>query len=169
MKICGIDSATHTGLVLLDTCTGETRCRAIEVNSRGFSRLQSIAAQVELSLSTCFPNFCVIEAYAFTRNVDSFIRLVEVGTVIKQVLFRRDIPWVEVSPTSLKKWTTGSGAADKDRMAVAVAERWGFKNPNTDLVDAYALARMGEMGMEELKAFLAPKKKVKRKKAKNGN
>lgn len=45
-----------------------------------------------------------------------------------------------VTPGQLKKFVTGSGSADKVRMAVAVLKRWKREFPNDNEVDAYGLA-----------------------------
>ncbi|MCX5318137.1 hypothetical protein [Streptomyces sp. NBC_00154] len=47
-----------------------------------------------------------------------------------------------VAPTSVKKFVTGSGRADKDKMLLAVYMRWQFEAPNHDVADAYTLARI---------------------------
>jgi Holliday junction resolvasome RuvABC endonuclease subunit len=142
------------------------RCKSIDLKSQiGFGRLQSIAYEFDRTVEIWKPDFAVIEGYAFVKNIDSFVRLVEVGTVMRQILHKRKIPWVDVDPRTLKKWTTGIGAADKELMAKAVFEKWGFKNPNTDLVDGYALARLGSVGLDSLKSWLDQKSKSKRKKS----
>lgn len=47
-----------------------------------------------------------------------------------------------VAPPSVKKFVTGSGRADKDKMMLAVYMRWKFEAPNHDVADAYTLARI---------------------------
>ncbi|WP_330481350.1 hypothetical protein [Streptomyces sp. NBC_00724] len=47
-----------------------------------------------------------------------------------------------VAPPSVKKFVTGSGRADKDKMMLAVYMRWQFEAPNHDVADAYTLARI---------------------------
>ncbi|WP_371799171.1 hypothetical protein OG963_15380 [Streptomyces sp. NBC_01707] len=47
-----------------------------------------------------------------------------------------------VAPPSVKKYVTGSGRADKDKMLLAVYMRWQFEAPNHDVADAYTLARI---------------------------
>ncbi|MEV6310025.1 hypothetical protein AB0M10_15670 [Streptomyces sp. NPDC051840] len=47
-----------------------------------------------------------------------------------------------VAPTSVKKYVTGSGRADKDKILLAVYKRWGFEAPDHDTADAYTLARI---------------------------
>lgn len=47
-----------------------------------------------------------------------------------------------VAPSSVKKFVTGSGVADKDKMLLAVYKRWEFEAPDHDTADAYTLARI---------------------------
>ena len=162
MLVSGIDSSTHLGISLVGN--GQIKGKKIEVAQVGFPRLQSIAAEVERTLKIWQPDFAVVERYAFCRNIDSFICLVEVGTLVKQVLYNLHIPWAEVSPTMLKKWVTGNGHADKEEMARFVESRWGYKSADNDIVDSVALAKIGEeLGMEGISKMLVKKKKKTRK------
>lgn len=149
MRSCGLDIASCTGLALVGE--GEDRGKTIQIpNQKGFQKLQLIATEVGRVVSVWKPDLVVIERYAFCRNVDSLIRLVEIGTLIRSMLYEQKVPWVEVPPTVLKKETTGRGNADKTAMSEAVLARWGFKSSSHDIVDAYALAQMGQKGLENL-------------------
>jgi Holliday junction resolvasome RuvABC endonuclease subunit len=145
MVSVGIDIATHTGMARVE---GEdVRSKTIHFpKERGFIRLHMIAAEVDRTLDLWRPDVVAIEAYAFVRNVDSYTTLVECGTVIKQMVYRRKLTWAEVPPTVLKQWTTGSGRASKEEMAAAALAKWGFKSTSHDAVDAFALAKMAQLG-----------------------
>lgn len=137
------------------------RCKSVEVkNHRGYTRLQLIACEVERTLQIWKPELAMVEAYALPlhNNINAFVTQVECGTVIKRVLYLLNIPWVEVKPTTLKRWTVGKqqkgkGHASKDVMRDAVAERWGVSFQNHDIVDAFALAQMGQLAMDVLQAI----------------
>lgn len=49
-----------------------------------------------------------------------------------------------VAPSSVKKFATGSGRAPKDKMMLAVFQRWGFEPASNDVADAYTLARIAD-------------------------
>ncbi|MEV7902204.1 hypothetical protein [Streptomyces anulatus] len=49
-----------------------------------------------------------------------------------------------VSPSTVKKFVTGSGQADKDKMMLAVFMRWKYEASNHDAADAYTLARIAD-------------------------
>jgi Holliday junction resolvasome RuvABC endonuclease subunit len=152
MKVLGIDIATHTGMVLLDG--DEHRAKSIDIKTqKGYGRLQSIAKEVGRTLDLWQPELIMIEGYAKTpvMGIDSFVTVVECSTLVRMALYERGLGWMEVPPTVLKKWTTGKGNADKESMSTYVGNRWGFKNENSDIIDAYALARMGQAGVHELR------------------
>ena len=49
-----------------------------------------------------------------------------------------------VAPATVKKFVTGSGRADKDKMMMAVFQRWQHESSSHDAADAYVLARIAE-------------------------
>jgi crossover junction endodeoxyribonuclease RuvC len=149
LRSCGLDISTCTGLALVGE--GEDRGKTIHLpRERGFLRLQLIADEVAETLLVWQPELVVVEGYAYCVNLGSFITLVEVGTVIRLVLYRLKLPWVEVVPSVLKKWITGRGNAKKSEMAEAVRLRWGYASKSEDIIDAFALAQMGQLGVVEV-------------------
>lgn len=149
MRTCGLDLATTTGMALVGD--DEDRGKSVAITMvHGFQRLQLIAKDIERTIDIWLPDLVIIERYAYCKNVASFIRLVEVGTLVRAALSARSHNWIEVPPTVLKKWTTGRGNASKDEMRLAVKERWGFTSESHDVVDAYALAQMGQLGRATL-------------------
>lgn len=150
MRSCGIDAATCTGLALVGE--DEDRGKTLYLpDERGFQRLQLIADDVMRTLDIWRPELVAVEGYAYVRNIHAFITLVEIGTTIRSVLYRLNLPWIEVPPTVLKKWTTGKGNATKDQMAAAVKARWQYHSPSHDIVDAFALAQMAQLGLERVR------------------
>lgn len=146
MKIVGLDIATKTGLYFLDQEDPRQNRGALYKfpKEKGLRRVQSIARGFTNFLELYRPELAVIEGFAY-GNKNSLVDLVEVATPIKLALLAAKVPWYLVPPTTLKLWTTGSGKADKDGMAAAVKERWGFESEYDDVVDAYALTRIGEV------------------------
>ena len=47
-----------------------------------------------------------------------------------------------VQPSTLKKFVTGSGAAKKNQMMLAVYKKWGYETDDDNLADAFALAQL---------------------------
>ena len=99
----------------------------------------------------------VIEAYAFhIVHSSSITKLAEIGGVMRNKLWKENIPFVEVSPTSIKKWFAGKGTADKpemwnkfqkivpeiklDEWLPAALTPQKIPSPHQDIVDAFAAA-----------------------------
>lgn len=147
MITVGLDVATCTGMAMVGV--EQDRGKTIAVpKERGFLRVQLIAKQVADTLQVWQPDFVAVEGYAYVRNVGSFVTLVEIGTMVRLTLRNMAIPWVEVPPSVLKKWTTESGNASKEEMASAAFTRWGFESPSHDIIDALALAHMAQLGTD---------------------
>jgi Holliday junction resolvasome RuvABC endonuclease subunit len=98
----------------------------------------------------------VIESYAFHIQSSSVTILAELGGVIRNKLLLAGLSYLEASPTSIKKWFTGSGAADKPKMwkyfqeiapniklddwLPAAFSETNIPSPHQDIVDAFASA-----------------------------
>jgi Holliday junction resolvasome RuvABC endonuclease subunit len=150
VKVLGLDISTYVGMALVGE--GEDRGKCIHfAGLKGFKRLAAIKSQLEMVLDVWAPDYAVIEGFGF-KNKFTLVTLVEVGTIVRDVLHRRGIPWYEVPPTTLKMWTTGKGNAKKPDMAAAAKKRWGYESPSDDIVDAFSLGKMGEGGLQSLLA-----------------
>lgn len=63
---------------------------------------------------------------------------------IAGTFIRHGVPVAEVAPTTLKKWATGSGRADKAQVVAAMRHLWPLNRIRDDNeADALALASMG--------------------------
>lgn len=155
MRSLGIDIATCTGLALVEG--DESRGTTIEApnGQRGYQRLQLIAGRFIQLLENWNPDIILIEGYGMGMhgNVSSFITVVEIGTMIRMALYQRGRSWWEVPPTTLKKWVTGKGNAKKVDMATHARQKWGYSSPSDDIIDALALAQLGQLPASELMAL----------------
>lgn len=144
--VIGLDiSLTSTGIS--DGVTAD----AIQAGPlRGEARMDYILGEI-MHQAGSEPRLAVIEGAAFSRLGPGHDELAGLRWTVRNALWREGFLIAIVPPTTLKKWTTGSGTAGKDDMAAAVASRWGVDFSGTkvgrgryDMVDAYALAKMGE-------------------------
>src|SRR3954470_24748624 len=113
-------------------------------NLTGWVRSQSIAAEVGVWLDKK-PDAVVIEGYSMQsmyRSGLTTVLLIEIGTLIRQEVYKRGVPWYVVPPKTLKQYATGKGNATKAEVKKAIKARWGFSSPSDDVCDAYVLARM---------------------------
>lgn len=143
-KVMGVDPSTHTGVVILD---GVQVLHVAELNfpgSVGYTRLQLIADRVSEIAKAYNPERIMIEMAISSGKFNNMIQQ-RISTLIRDRLFTAGRAWMDVSPTTLKKWTTGSGKADKKGMLKAVAARWGFSHKSDNIVDGFALAKLGQI------------------------
>lgn len=142
MIILGIDPSTFTGMVRLEE--EESTGKAVNFPKlKGFQRLISLRKEVQRTVELWKPDIVVIEGYAY-GNAFTIVTLVEIGATIRLSLYELGINWYDCPPTTLKKWVTGKGNAKKPEVGEFVKSRWGFASPSDDIVDAYALSRLGQ-------------------------
>lgn len=143
MRVLGIDpSASKTGLVLLNGKTVEHSLIVTPKAMKGMARVQLIADLFATFLDQWKPTTAAIEGYGYASP--SLSISVEVQAFLRMALHVRVVPWYIVPPSTLKKYATGAGGAEKDKVSRIVKTRWGFEAPSDDVVDAYVLAKIGE-------------------------
>jgi Holliday junction resolvasome RuvABC endonuclease subunit len=143
MRIAGIDVSTKTGIACIDDGAIYDSKLITFKAAKGFDRVRLIANAVKCTLEDWKPDLIVIEGYGFASL--TLVCSVEIGTGIRLAI--RELGhagWYTITPSSLKLITSGKGNADKAAMAAAVKERWGFESKYDDVIDAYALCRVGE-------------------------
>lgn len=140
-----------TRLLALDLSLNSTGwCVALDTygtldpgSRRGAERLSWVRDQVlELEHKFQIETVC-IENYAFARPNQAH-QVGELGGVVRTSLFDAGIEFVEVAPSSVKKYATGKGNASKNAMLVAAGKRLGYDGDSNDEADAmwlHALVR----------------------------
>ena len=100
-------------------------------------------------------DLCVLEDYSFSSTGRTF-QIGENFGLLKYKLRRSMIPFMTVPPTVLKKFATGKGNANKEKMQEAYVEETGRDlkkllgqtekqwNPSSDIIDSYYLAEYGK-------------------------
>jgi Holliday junction resolvasome RuvABC endonuclease subunit len=99
-------------------------------------RFEIVTEKLIESLRTIVNDFssalAIIENYAFNSKQSSSVTgLAEIGGVIRNKLFKREIPFFEIPPSVVKNWFTGSGAADKPKMWSVFQKTVVFENTGT--------------------------------------
>lgn len=140
----GVDlSLTSTGIA---TPLGEY---AIKVKTKGIERCEDIAHQILYYLADGLDEdqarerFVVIEGYSYGSRNSQAHAAGELGGIVRHHLWRRSIPYIDVPPTTLKKYATGHGNAGKDLVVSAVTHRAGRVFDSNDTVDALVLRAIG--------------------------
>lgn len=84
----------------------------------------------------------LLENYSFgSKNKREWLG--ELGGVIRVMLYEEGIPYVEVSPNTLKMYATGHGNAAKAEVISAARERLGYSGFNDNEADALWLRALG--------------------------
>ena len=105
-------------------------------------RYQKYAQSLREIMSTHGVTQVYVEGYGY-GNPYTLGPLIELGTILREVVFERVIGWTEVPPTSLKKFLTGSGNAKKELMMLTVFKKFAISCSDNNEADAIALAYYG--------------------------
>lgn len=156
--IIGIDqSLSHTvvhvpcgvGSGVLDV----RACRSVSIKTekKGFAhpvaRLHHILFSFQDVLDTLQLDRCghaglaYIEGYGFASQMAH--ALGELGGALKLALYEYGWTIVNVPPSTLKKFVTGKGNAEKDTMMLECFKRWGYSATDNNDCDAYCLRQFG--------------------------
>ncbi|MEV0382856.1 hypothetical protein [Nonomuraea sp. NPDC050643] len=150
LRVIGLDlSLTSTGVAFSD---GSTCCIKTKT-ADGDHRLTVIRSTVALAVggpelmgspTAPPPTLVLIEdlpTHAKSAGITGMVH-----GVVRQLLNEAGIPYARVVPSTLKKYATGSGGADKTAMALAAFKRAGREfadDKGGDQCDAWWLRAMG--------------------------
>ena len=121
MVTLGLDlSLTSTGYVLLEK--GEVKEQKL-IKSKPSGKLpldelkRLIIIKEQIMSSGMYIDLAVIEGLAFmARNSRSLVQLSALNYMIRECLYREDVPFLIVAPATLKKFVTSRGNAKKDEI-----------------------------------------------------
>lgn len=97
---------------------------------------------------------CFIEGYAFGATGRVF-HIAENGGILKHKLWENETKFEVIAPTTIKKFATGKGNANKEKLYESFLEETNIDirkkldistkswNPVSDIVDAYYIAKFG--------------------------
>ena len=105
-------------------------------------RLEQIVSQMDLALREAQPRVVMIEGYAFGSTSGKVADRAELGGLTRWHCVDYTPLIFEVAPSTLKKFITGGGKADKDQVLKLVFKNWGVDVQTSDEADAYGLWRM---------------------------
>lgn len=152
----GIDqSFTSTGICVIDEDGVVKHHETINTSDQNgdiFARANVILERIECLVLDHSPRMIGIEGLAFSKFGNATRDLAGLQMVIVAGMRRKNNRWnndlVIVSPNLLKKYASGSGSADKDKMYEALPEDIkavfaGYKKTKgrSDVVDAFWLSK----------------------------
>lgn len=117
LQVVGLDlSLTATGY-----CHPSGETETLSSKQSGMDRIRDITQQVTERLSGNPRALVVLEDYAFSRGGHAH-EIGELGGVVKDHLIEMGQRYVLIGPSSVKKFATGKGNANKIEMGVAAAK-----------------------------------------------
>jgi crossover junction endodeoxyribonuclease RuvC len=144
--VLGLDiSLCGTGVVVVDM-TNTILSRSLVTSSPmpdRFKRFHGIIDSIFSDIRKYSPSLIVIEGYAYGARGQAVFDIAELSGIIKKKLWDLKLNFVEVPPTSVKKFICGKGSAKKELMLQQVLKKYGEEFSDSNLCDAYCLARVG--------------------------
>jgi crossover junction endodeoxyribonuclease RuvC len=141
MTPIGIDlSLTSSGI----SC-GQTLV-ALSSSHKGVERLMDIAEQIQNIVMVVDAPIAIIEGYSFASRNSHAHAIGELGGVVRVMLYRNGIKWIDIPPTTRAKFATGRGNASKTEVMSAVSAKTGvvFAGKGADdMCDAWVLEEIG--------------------------
>jgi Holliday junction resolvasome RuvABC endonuclease subunit len=145
MRVVGLDlSLTGTGIAVVDDGPGQpSGIITGTVNPgkrREYERLRFIREQV---IITCMgADLVVVEGPSFGSTGSAYHQIAGLWWFVTECV-QRDLPLAVASPSSVKKYATGKGNANKDAMMLVTARRFPEFNGDNNAADALWMACMG--------------------------
>ena len=146
----GIDpSMNSTGLIILNKSSEIVLQETISSKSKESDelRIKYIGDEIVYNIQkfNTISNVC-IEGISYGSSGRGVAQQAALNFYIRILLINYDIQYVVCPPTTLKKFVTGKGQCKKDLMMLKTYKKWGVEFDNSDLCDAYCLARYGKGG-----------------------
>lgn len=146
-KIIGLDlSLTSTGVAVYSVVDNSDFTRVIKTNNKNsyMDRYHKILAEIEREILD-LNSIVFIEGYSlgsFSKST-AMSNLIELGGIIRASLWKRNVKYVVVPPTTLKKFLTGKGNSKKEDIKLNVYKKYGKEFKTSDEADAYGLMALG--------------------------
>ena len=140
-RYVGIDPSSKTGFVALNGA-GEV-LKAKELTGIGSVDPKRIVSLVDEVIEHLQPGDIIgIEGYAYGAVGKGVSFQFELGGMLREWLYRKKADYTIITPTQLKKFSTGKGNTPKDAMSVPIYKRWGFESKSNNITDAFILAEI---------------------------
>ena len=144
MRVMGVDTSTKTGYVVLDDEGDVAKVGVVyhKPQDNRFARFARYTKGISELVAAYGVDLVIIEGYSYAGKFTNSLQY-ELGACVRMKLWQDEVKFVEVPPTSLKKFVTGKGNIKKDLMLLAVYKRWDFDTEDDNEADAYGLAQFG--------------------------
>jgi Holliday junction resolvasome RuvABC endonuclease subunit len=142
MNIIGIDlSLTGTGVCLLRD--GECDLRTINTTAKTRTEDRLITIRRAIAQECGCIDAAIIEGLSYGSVGGAQAERSALHWMVRVDLYQLGVPYVIVTPMSLKKFVCGTAKAEKSMMIREVYRRWNVEAANDNEADAAALAHLG--------------------------
>lgn len=148
MSIFAVDPSLRSTGVAYDTAGAVSTGTVTPKKLFEGRRLFCIRQEITQILDSMVCRLVVMEKLIGGPNRQTTIQQAELVGVLKLAFWERNIPVLQVPPSSLKLFATGKGNADKDMVRVAMSKHRGDYFKSDDEADAYALLQMGRFFLD---------------------
>jgi crossover junction endodeoxyribonuclease RuvC len=142
--VVGIDlSLTATGIALFRGI--DPTCHPATLSApKGMSGMERLDYLTNTVRSSCeFASIVVFEGLSYGSNDPSAQERAGLSFILRRELWLAGINFILVPPTTLKKFVTGKGNAEKNLVLREVYKRWGVDAANDNEADAVGLLYVG--------------------------
>jgi len=146
----GIDpSLSATGLVMINERGEIVEQRLINTELENYlcieQRLLDIMSSIIFLNGVMKLSYVYIEDLPYLSKGGAIFERAGLLYLITTFLFQNNIPYKLIKPTTLKKWSTGSGRADKADMMNEALTKYGIEFTDDNLCDAFFLSQMARL------------------------
>jgi len=147
----GIDpSLTSSGVIIIDQQGTVIEQKIVQSHKECYinseQRVYDVFCQLKYVTNILKLKSIYIEGLAYMSASPTLFERCTLLYMLLIEFYKHDLTYKIIPPTTLKKYVTDNGRADKSQMMECVNTRWGYSFDIDDLADAYGLARMALEG-----------------------
>ena len=146
MIVLGLDlSLTGTGMCVVESNAGDGKGLLATINTTAKTRTEDrlISIRRTIAQASNGADAAIIEGLSYGSVGGAQAERSALHWMVRVDLYQLGVPYVIVTPMSLKKFVCGTAKAEKSMMIREVYRRWNVEAKNDNEADAAALAHLG--------------------------
>jgi Holliday junction resolvasome RuvABC endonuclease subunit len=146
MIVLGLDlSLTGTGMCVVESNAGDGKGLLATINTTAKTRTEDrlISIRRTIAQASNGADAAIIEGLSYGSVGGAQAERSALHWMVRVDLYQLGVPYVVVTPMSLKKFVCGTAKAEKSMMIREVFRRWNVEAKNDNEADAAALAHLG--------------------------
>jgi Holliday junction resolvasome RuvABC endonuclease subunit len=146
MIVLGLDlSLTGTGICVVQSNAGDGKGLLATINTTAKTRTEDrlITIRHTIAQASSGVDAAIIEGLSYGSVGGAQAERSALHWMVRVDLYQLGVPYVVVTPMSLKKFVCGTAKAEKSMMIREVYRRWNVVAANDNEADAAALAHLG--------------------------